>query len=175
MRSHRRHRVLLAAGELDLRARFARELQSSGYAVELASDMKRALRLAADDHFRVAIVAPGTGSADLAMILELRDTVPEMIVLVEGPDEIASLRRSLTGVDEFILKSSDASALTTRVSEIIALTDGAADEHRIHRGLQAGPRGLRFHHSQRPGGDSHPRRVRLAERIGAQSLPSCIA
>ena len=73
MRSHRRHRVLLAAGELDLRARFARELQSSGYAVELASDMKRALRLAADDHFRVAIVAPGTGSADLAMMLELRD------------------------------------------------------------------------------------------------------
>ena len=128
MRSHRRHRVLLAAGELDLRARFARELQSSGYAVELASDMKRALRLAADDHFRVAIVAPGTGSANLAMMLELRDTVPEMIVLVEGPDEIASLRRSLTGVDEFILKSSDASALTTRVSEIIALTDGAADE-----------------------------------------------
>ena len=131
MRSHRRHRVLLAAGELDLRARFARELQSSGYAVELASDMKRALRLAADDHFRVAIVAPGTGSANLAMMLELRDTVPEMIVLVEGPDEIASLRRSLTGVDEFILKSSNASALTTRVSEIIALTDGAADE-RVH-------------------------------------------
>ena len=128
MRSHRRHRVLLAAGELDLRARFARELQSSGYAVELASDMKRALRLAADDHFRVAIVAPGTGSANLAMMLELRATVPEMIVLVEGPDEIASLRRSLTGVDEFILKSSNASALTTRVSEIIALTDGAADE-----------------------------------------------
>jgi DNA-binding response OmpR family regulator len=180
MRSHRRHRVLLAAGELDLRAKFARELQSSGYAVELASDMKRALRLAADDHFRVAIVAPGTGSANLAMMLELRDTVPEMIVLVEGPDEIASLRGSLTGVDEFILKSSDASALTTRVSEIIALIDGAANERacserRIRRRLQARLSGLCFCHSQRPGDDSHPRRVRLAERIGAQSLPSCIA
>jgi DNA-binding response OmpR family regulator len=180
MRSHRRHRVLLAAGELDLRARFARELQSSGYAVELASDMKRALRLAADDHFRVAIVAPGTGSANLAMMLELRDTVPEMIVLVEGPGEIASLRRSLTGVDEFILKSSNASALTTRVSEIIALTDGAADE-RVHvpsivyvEGCKLDLGGC-FCHSQRPGDDSHPRRVRLAERIGAQSLPSCIA
>ena len=123
-----RQRVLLAAAELDLRARFARELQSSGYAVELASDMKRALRLAADDHFRVAIVAPGPSSASLAMMLELRDTVPEMIVLVEGPDEIARLRRSLTGVDEFFLKSSDESALTTRVSEMMALTDGAADE-----------------------------------------------
>ena len=59
-----RHRVLLVAGELALRARFARELQSSGYTVELASDMKRALTLAADDHFRVAIVAPGPSLAN---------------------------------------------------------------------------------------------------------------
>ena len=35
-----RQRVLLVAAELDLRARFARELQSSGYAVELASDVE---------------------------------------------------------------------------------------------------------------------------------------
>ena len=42
-----RHRVLLIAAELDLRARFARELHSSGYAVELACDLKRALTLAA--------------------------------------------------------------------------------------------------------------------------------
>ena len=88
MRSHRRHRVLLAAGELDLHTSFTRELQSSGYAVELASDMKRALRLAADNHFRVAIVAPGAGSANLATMLELRDTVPEMIVLVEEPSQL---------------------------------------------------------------------------------------
>ena len=46
-----RPRVLLVAAELDLRARFARELHSSGYAVELACDMKRALRLAADRPF----------------------------------------------------------------------------------------------------------------------------
>ena len=84
-----RHRVLLVAGELDLRVRFARELQSSGYAVELASDMKRALRLAADDHFRVAIVAPGPSLASWAMVLALRDAVPKMIVVAEGPAEIA--------------------------------------------------------------------------------------
>ena len=42
-----RHRILLIAAELDLRARFARELHSSGYAVELACDMKRAMTLAA--------------------------------------------------------------------------------------------------------------------------------
>src|SRR6516165_8233525 len=46
-----RRRVLLVAAELDLRARFARELQASGYAVELACDMKRALGLAAKDRF----------------------------------------------------------------------------------------------------------------------------
>ena len=123
-----RHRILLVAAELDLRARFARELQSSGYAVELACDMKRALRLAADNHFRVAIVAPGPSPASLAMILALRDTVPKMIVVAEGPDEIARLRRSLPGVDEFILKSANEGALTTRVSEMMALADSAADE-----------------------------------------------
>ena len=123
-----RHRVLLVAAELDLRARFARELHSSGYAVELASDMKRALRLAADDHFRVAVVAPGPSPASSAMILTLRDTVPKMIVVAEGPDEIARLRHSLPGVDEFILKSANEGALATRVSEMIALADSAAGE-----------------------------------------------
>ena len=124
-----RHRVLLVAAELDLRAKFARELHSSGYAVELACDMKRALTLAADYHFRVAIVAPGPSPASLAMILTLRDTVPKMIVVAEGPDEIARLRHSLPGVDEFILKSADEGALATRVSEMIALADSAAGEH----------------------------------------------
>jgi DNA-binding response OmpR family regulator len=118
-----RHRVLLVAGELDLRARFARELQSSGYTVELASDMKRALTLAADDHFRVAIVAPGP---NLATVPALRDTVPNMIVIAEGPDEIARLRRLLSGVDDFILKSANEGALAAAVSEMIALADGAA-------------------------------------------------
>jgi DNA-binding response OmpR family regulator len=120
-----RHRVLLVAGDLDLRARFARELQSSGYTVELASDMKRALTLAADDHFRVAIVAPGPS---LAMVPALRDTVSKMIVVAEGPDEIARLHRSLSGVDDFILKSANEGALAAAVSEMIALADSAADE-----------------------------------------------
>jgi DNA-binding response OmpR family regulator/class 3 adenylate cyclase len=122
-----RHGVLLVAEELDLRARLARELHSSGYTIELASDLKRALRLAADYHFRAAIVAPGPSRASLAMVLALRDTVPEMIV-VAGPDEIARLRSSLPGVDEFILKSAKDGALTTRVSEMIALANSAAGE-----------------------------------------------
>jgi DNA-binding response OmpR family regulator/class 3 adenylate cyclase len=124
-----RHRILLIAAELDLRARFARELHSSGYAVELACDMKRALTLAAVNHFQVAIVAPGPSPASLAMILTLRDTVPKMIVVAEGRDERARLRHSLPGVDEFILKSADEGSLATRVSEMIALADSAAGEH----------------------------------------------
>ena len=121
--------VLLVAAELDLRAKFARELQSSGYAVELASDMKRALRLSADHHFRVAIVAPGPSPVSLAMIRALRDIVPKMIMVAEGADEIARLRLSLPGVDEFILKSADEGALAARVSEMIALADSVAGEH----------------------------------------------
>jgi DNA-binding response OmpR family regulator len=118
---------LLIAAELDLRARFARELHSSGYAVELACDMKRALTLAADYHFRVAVVAPGSSPASLAMILTLRDTVPRMIVVAEGPGEIARLRHALPGVDEFISKSANEGALATRVSEMIALADSASE------------------------------------------------
>jgi DNA-binding response OmpR family regulator len=76
-----RRRVLLIAAELDLRARFARELQSSGYAVELASEEKRALRLAQDDNFQVAILAPGSSPPGLELMRELRNTVPKMIVL----------------------------------------------------------------------------------------------
>ncbi len=52
-----RKRVLLLSSEVELRARFACGLQSAGYAVELACDEKRALKLAADDNFNVAIVA----------------------------------------------------------------------------------------------------------------------
>jgi DNA-binding response OmpR family regulator/class 3 adenylate cyclase len=119
---------LLVAGELDLRARFARELQASGYAVELASDMKRALRLAADDHFRVAIVAPGPGLANFAIVLALRDAVPQVILVAEAPDAIAYLRHSLPGVDAFILKSANQGALAAQVSEMVALADNAAGE-----------------------------------------------
>ena len=111
-----------------MRARFARELQASGYAVELASDMKRALRLAADDYFRVAIVAPGPSLANLAIVLALRDAVPQVIVVAEAPDEIACLRHSLPGVDAFILKSANQGALATRVSEMVALADNATGE-----------------------------------------------
>ena len=115
-------RILLVAEEVDLRARIGRALLSSGYAVELASDQKRALHLAKDNDFEVAIVAPGSYPANLAMMLKLRDAVPQMIVLAEGQEEIARVHRSLPG--SAILLKSDESALFTRVSEMTAGTAG---------------------------------------------------
>ena len=118
-----RKRVLLVATEMELRARLARRLQSSGYAVELACNEQRALRLAADCNFHIAIVAPGPSFASLAMIQQLSDRVPEMIVLAEGPDEIARLRRSLTRAHAFFLKTADEGAVITRVDEMMAPAD----------------------------------------------------
>jgi DNA-binding response OmpR family regulator len=118
-----RKRVLLVASELELRARFARKLQSSGYAVELACHEQRALRLAADCNFHVAIVASAPSLASLAMIQQLCDRVPEMIVLADGPDEIPRLRRSLTGLYAFFLKTADEGAVITRVDEMTASAD----------------------------------------------------
>src|SRR4029077_19260083 len=132
-----RQRVLLVAAAMELRARFGRELQSSGYAVELASDEKRALKLAQDDNYQVAILAPGPSPASLELTRELRDTVPKMIVLLEGSDDIDRLRRSLPGADEFLLTSSSEGALTDRVGELIAHTDSTACESRPAPGMLA--------------------------------------
>src|SRR6516165_11262906 len=118
-----RKRVLIVATEMELRARFARRLQSSGYTVELACNEQRALKLAADCKIHVAIVAPGPSLASLAMIQQLCDRVPEMIVLADGPDEIARLRRSLSSVHAFFLKTANEDAVVTRVHEMTASAD----------------------------------------------------
>ena len=55
-------------------ARIARELQSSGFAVELASDDERALRLAAESNFLAAIVALGAFATPT--VLSLSDAAP---------------------------------------------------------------------------------------------------
>jgi predicted ATPase/DNA-binding response OmpR family regulator/class 3 adenylate cyclase len=114
---------LFVATEVELRARFARRLQSSGYAVELACNEQRALKLAADCNFHAAIVAAEPSSNSLAMIQQLCDRVPEMIVLADGPDEIARLRRSLTSVHAFFLKTANEGAVVTRVGEMTASAD----------------------------------------------------
>jgi hypothetical protein len=57
--------VLIAAEEIDLRARIVRVLQSAGYSVELAENGKRALKLALNYKFNAALVAPSP-SLDVA-------------------------------------------------------------------------------------------------------------
>jgi DNA-binding response OmpR family regulator len=87
-----RKRILLVASELDQRAKIARALHSSGFAVELAGDEKRALKLAADYKFPLAIVASQSfRPPNLAMMRDLRNMVPEIIVLTPGADEVAQL------------------------------------------------------------------------------------
>src|SRR6516162_6739914 len=115
--------VLLVATEVEVRARFARRLRSSGYAVELACNEQRAVKLAADCKIHAAIVAPGPSHTRLAMIQQLCDRVREMIVLADGPDEIARLRRSLSGVHAFFLKTSDEGVVISRVGEMTASAD----------------------------------------------------
>ena len=60
------------------------------------------------------------------MVLALRDAVPKMIVVAEGPDEIGRLRRSLSVADDFILKSANEGALAAAVSRMITLADSVA-------------------------------------------------
>jgi class 3 adenylate cyclase len=62
------------------------------------------------------------------MLLELRDTVPGIIVLAKGSDDIARLRRSLSGLDAIFLEKSDIGALTTRVGEMTDLANRAVRE-----------------------------------------------
>jgi hypothetical protein len=131
-----RKRGLFVAREVELRARFACALQSAGYAVELACEEQRALRFR---NFHVAIVASGPSSASLAMMQQLCDRVPGMIVLAAGPDEITRLRRSLAGLDAFFLKTADQAAVVTRVGEMTAPPIASRRLFRpsLHRGLPA--------------------------------------
>ena len=123
-----RHRILLFANELECRARIGRELQSSGYTVELASDEKRALKLVAKHNFRLAIVVPGPSPTSLATMLQLRDTVPKMLVIAEEMNEIARLGRYVPDVEVFLLEKSNERAFIARVGEMLSLADRPAGE-----------------------------------------------
>ena len=119
--------VLVVAQEMDLRAKIARGLQSSGYAVELATEECRALRLASGQRINAAIVAPGSSFAGLAMARKLRDTVPKILVLAETNEDIGRFSRSLPEADAFLLKSSSEEELMGRLAELVVSRKAAAD------------------------------------------------
>ena len=122
-----RPRILLLAADIDLRARIARELQSSGFAVELASDDERALKLAAEGSFLTAIVALGAGAAILPTVRSLSDAAQHLLVLAERADEFALLQRSLPGVEVLFLDRSNEEAAGKRIGEIVKLAGRGGD------------------------------------------------
>jgi len=110
---------------MDLRAKIARTLWSSGYAVELAVDENRAFKLASSQKFNAAIVVPGSSLAGLAMARKLHDTIPKMLVLAERSDDMARLRCSLPEADVLLLKSSNEQELVGRLAEMaVPVTTG---------------------------------------------------
>ena len=122
-----RPRVLLLAADIDLRARIARELQSSGFAVELASDDERALKLAAESNFQKAIVALGADAANLPTVLSLNDAAQQVLVLAERADDLALLHRSLPGTEVLLLDRSNEEAVVKRIGEIVKLAGRGRD------------------------------------------------
>jgi class 3 adenylate cyclase/DNA-binding response OmpR family regulator/predicted ATPase len=120
-----RQRVLLLVADIDLRAGIARELQSSGFAVELASDDERALGLAAESNFLAAIVALGVCAAPT--VLSLSDATRQVLVLAERADELAVLHRSFPGIETLLLDRSNEEAVIKRIGEIVKLAGGGRD------------------------------------------------
>jgi predicted ATPase/DNA-binding response OmpR family regulator len=112
---------------MNLRAKIARGLHHSGYAVEIAADACRALRLASRQKIDAAIVASDSSLAGLAMARKLRDTVSKMLVLAERREDLARLSRSLPEVDAFLLKSSSEEELIGRLTELLLSPKAAAD------------------------------------------------
>jgi class 3 adenylate cyclase/DNA-binding response OmpR family regulator/predicted ATPase len=119
--------LLLVAAHIDLRARIARALQSSGFALELAGDDKRALALASERSFLAAIVALGSIRTHPQTLQALRDALPQMIVLSERADEVDYLRHSFSGINAFHLNASNEERVIGRIGEMIRIGDRARE------------------------------------------------
>src|SRR5262245_44886721 len=104
-RSCSRRRILIAAQEIERRAKIARLLQTAGCSVELAENQKRALELAAGGGIEVAIVVHSAALAGLER--ELRDIVPKAIALGHPSDEIPRPDPSSRGIDPLSMETLD--------------------------------------------------------------------
>jgi DNA-binding response OmpR family regulator/class 3 adenylate cyclase len=123
-----KNRVLIVVEEIDVRARIARVLHRTGYAVELASNAKRALKLVSDQQISAAIVGLGSGLASLAIAQELRDAVPKLLVLADTSEDMTRLDRSFPEVDAVFLKSSSEEELVGKLAEMIAVSARTGDD-----------------------------------------------
>jgi class 3 adenylate cyclase/DNA-binding response OmpR family regulator/predicted ATPase len=119
-----RKRVLVAAHQIELRARIARVLRLADYAVELAENRKRALEVAAGGDIEAAIVVHSTDLADLGQ--DLRDKIPKTIVLGDGTDDIVRPGHLLRGADAE--ESLDEQKLLDRLGQTTASQGSVRDE-----------------------------------------------
>ena len=118
-----RKRILVAAQQVELRARIARVLCLAGYAVELAESRKRARELAAGGDIEAAIVVH---SADLVGLgRELCGKIPRTIILGHGTDDIVRMGDLLRGAHGEAL---DEQKLLDRLGELTASQKRAGDE-----------------------------------------------
>ena len=119
-----RKRILVAAQQVELRARIARVLCLAGYAVELAESRKRARELAAGGDIEAAIVVH---SADLVGLgRELCGKIPRTIILGHGTDDIVRMGDLLRGAHAG--EALDEQKLLDRLAELTTSQNGAGDE-----------------------------------------------
>lgn len=104
-RSCSRRRILLAAQQIELRAKLARLLQTVGCSVEFAESQARALELAAGGGIEAAIVVHSAALAGLER--KLRDIVPRAIALGHPTDEILRRGPSPRGIDPLSVETLD--------------------------------------------------------------------
>src|SRR6516225_8271215 len=110
--------ILVAAQQIELRARIARVLKSASYAVELAESEKRALELATGGRIEAAVVVLSSDLAGLSQ--KLRDKVPRTIVLGNGTDEIIRQDHSLQGANALSVQALDEQKLLDQLGRLTA-------------------------------------------------------
>jgi DNA-binding response OmpR family regulator/class 3 adenylate cyclase/predicted ATPase len=100
-------------------------LQPAGYAVELSASEKRALELSASEAIDTAIVVMSAALGGIAFARQMSDRVKNLIVLSEGPQEVAKITRSLPGADVYPSQSLDEQKLLKRLADLMPSADDA--------------------------------------------------
>jgi DNA-binding response OmpR family regulator/class 3 adenylate cyclase len=122
-----RKRVLVVAEETALRAKIACLLQRAGYVIELANNQKRALKLASSGTVNAAIVAPGSRPAGTALVQELAERVPRLLLLAERSDDVTGLARLIPGVTVGLLHPLNEKQILDDLARATASSE--TDEH----------------------------------------------
>jgi DNA-binding response OmpR family regulator/class 3 adenylate cyclase/predicted ATPase len=123
-----RRTVLIVAQDQDLRGQMARALQLAGYAVELAAEEKRTLKLVADGNIDMAILVVGADRAAVALAKQLRVAVQRMIVLADEAQESVAPGCAFPAADALLPLPLDEKELLARVGQLMALPSTECDD-----------------------------------------------